>query len=114
MQRLDGLENGNYYIGRCFLTNDEKKIARENPHCAECYNFLKKKKITLTNNNLFHNKLKLNNENDNYCKKHCTNGYLYNYVATPRTEKKDIFKIDQYTTAIITVGRGGGGAFPPQ
>ena len=60
MQKLEDLEEGKCYIGNCYLTNEQKKIAYKNPHCVEyfckidnisnctkCYNFLKKKKNTI-------------------------------------------------------------------
>lgn len=42
MQRLEGLDNGNYYIGSCKLTKHEKNIALKNPHCTEYFCNIKK------------------------------------------------------------------------
>ena len=37
MQRIDGMENGQYYIGKCKLNNNEKKLSYNNPHCTEYF-----------------------------------------------------------------------------
>ena len=110
MQRLEGLEEGKCYIGNCYLTDDQKKIAYKNPHCVEyfckidnisnctkCYNFLKKKKIQIYHNNLFSDQLKANKESKKYCDKHCTDGFIYNYVESS-PEKDKLFAIDKYKT----------------
>ena len=110
MQRTDGLEEGKYYIGKCNLTDEEKKISYKNPHCTEyfctandikdctkCYNFLKKNKVQLYDTNLFHNTLKLDNNSIKYCKKNCNKGYLYNYVEL-NPKKIELFEIDKYKT----------------
>jgi len=111
MQRIDGMENGQYYIGKCKLNNNEKKLSYNNPHCTEyfcnmykitdctkCAKYLvDQKKIILYNEDLFNTKLKLKNINENfkYCKKNCNNGYIYNYIERDET-KKNSFLVDNY------------------
>jgi len=113
MQRIDGLEDGNYYIGRCKLNDEEKDIGYNNPHCIEffcniknitnctsCVKYLtRKKKIKLFNDEYFDKKLEINNNNndedEDQCKKECNNGYIFNHIGRDEI-KKDTFEIDKY------------------
>ena len=110
MQRIDrfnNLDQATFYIGKCLLNENEKKIARKNPHCLEyfctlnkisncstCMNHLSKLKIELYNKNLFHKYLSVKNinkkKNEEYCKKHCSDGFFYNYIKESTELEKDV------------------------
>jgi hypothetical protein len=106
MQRKEGLDESNFYIGKCSLTKHQKKIALKNPHCLEyfcnydkikpctqCGNFLLNRKKSFWNNSL----LKKAKEDEKYCKNNCNNGYIYDYIERP-DDKKNTFNIDKYKT----------------
>jgi len=112
MQRIEGLEDGQYFIGKCKLNDNQKEIAYDNPHCTEyfcnfnniieCTNCAKyltnNKKIKLFNEEYFDQKLEINDnkkEDIEYCKKNCNNGYIYNYIGRDE-EKSNKFEIDNY------------------
>uniref|UniRef100_A0A6C0ECM0 Uncharacterized protein n=1 Tax=viral metagenome TaxID=1070528 RepID=A0A6C0ECM0_9ZZZZ len=112
MQRIEGLEDGKYYIGRCILNDKQKEIAYNNPHCTEyfcnyknivectdCVKYLlNNKKIKLFNEDFFEQKLDLKNdtkEDIKTCKKKCNNGYIYNHIER-NEEKNNKFEIDNY------------------
>ena len=64
MQRIEGLEDGNFYIGKCELTDEQKEIAYNNPHCTEYFcNFKNITECTDCSSYLTNNKnIKLYNE----------------------------------------------------
>lgn len=106
MQRKEGLDINNFYIGKCELTKEQKKIAYNNPHCTEyfckydnikpctnCGNFLLNKKRSLWNKELV-NKTK---EDNKYCIKTCNDGFIYDYIERP-VSKRNTFDIDKYKT----------------
>ena len=112
MQRIEGLEDGNFYIGKCELTDEQKEIAYNNPHCTEyfcnfknitectdCSSYLtNNKNIKLYNEEYFNKKLNITTnkkEDINYCKKNCNNGYIYNTIGRDE-EKIDTFNIDNF------------------
>jgi hypothetical protein len=107
MQRKEGLDINNFYIGKCELTKEQKKIAYNNPHCTEyfckydnikpctnCGNFLLNKKRSLWNKELV-NKTK---EDNKYCIKTCNDGFIYDYIERP-VSKRNTFYIDKYKTS---------------
>jgi len=104
MQRKEGLDLNNFYIGNCNLSNSQKKIAYNNPHCIEyfcnyknivscnkCGNYLLNKKKSLWNKELI-NKSK---EDIIYCNEKCNNGFIYDYIERPSI-KNNTFYIDNY------------------
>jgi len=107
MQRLDGLDTKNFYIGSCKLTDEQKELSYNNPHCIEyfcnyknikpctkCGNYLINKK----NIDLWHKDLiKDDKEDETYCKNNCNNGFIYDYVERP-DDKHNTFHIDKYKT----------------
>ena len=76
MQRIEGLEDGLLYIGRCILNDEEKDIGYNNPHCIEyfcniknitectaCAKYLtEKKKVKLFNDEYFEKVLKISDQ----------------------------------------------------
>jgi hypothetical protein len=113
MQRTEGTEDANFYIGKCKLTDEEKEISYNNPHCLEyfcniknitnctcCASYLtKQKKIKLFNDEYFKKKLEINDhkkEDMKYCQENCNNGYIYNYISRDDENKRNAFNIDNY------------------
>jgi len=107
LQRTEGLENIKYYIGKCDLSNEKKKLVKNNPHCVEyfcsyknitdctrCYNHLKKK-INLQDSKKYKEELAKNNNSIKFCNKKCNDGYLY-HILSNDSMRSDKFEIDQY------------------
>jgi hypothetical protein len=98
MSIFNNIKNKESYLGLCKLDAEEKKIVYKNPHCGEffctfnnilncsqCLQYLKNvKKINLNTKFI----KKINQQSDNFCKQHCMNGFIYDFIA----ENWDVFK----------------------
>ena len=102
----------NFNLNICHLSDENKEVIRENPHCLEF--FCKKKNIDNCNNcvNYLLDKKKIrllyskyldkknNDEDEKHCLEKCTNGYNYDYIEinqdTIDTKDNNNNNIDKY------------------
>ena len=104
MQRKEGLDLNNFFIGNCDITKKQKKILYKNPHCIEyfctinkiksctnCASYIMNNKKLLWNSSL----IKKTSFDDKYCKSNCKNGFIYDYIERPDV-KLNTFNIDKY------------------
>ena len=106
MSKFNENDKNNFHIGICKLNFKQKKIIFNNPHCAEffctmnnildcttCLNYLNQKKIKIKN------KVNINGitfKSDEYCDKHCSNGFIYDFISNNLNSKTNLYNVDKY------------------
>lgn len=100
MEKFNKIEENNYYIGVCKIGDNEKKIIKSNPHCAEFFcnksnigncttcskvltdtkKFMINPLYTKEHMTIAMKQINQTNSNNMKCKNTCMDGYLYDFI----------------------------------